>query len=193
MADLDEQFALIRGIPGTQVERGLTPGELDEAESRFGVRFPPDLKDLLRFGLPTGEKWPHWRAAMRAPEGPAAVGLHASLAWPLEGMLFDVEHNSFWDPEWGPKPTTLAEAIRRATAAVRAAPTLVPVFAHRYLPDDPCIAGNPVLSVYQTDVIVYGRDLHSYFRAESGSKDPELSAGARPIRSWTRWMNAAWE
>ncbi|MCP4084980.1 MAG: hypothetical protein GY745_08005 [Actinomycetia bacterium] len=42
------------------------------------------------------------------------------------------------------------------------APMLIPVYAHRYLPSEPCRSGNPVLSVMQTDVIYYGQNLVEY-------------------------------
>jgi hypothetical protein len=51
---------------------------------------------------------------------------------------------------------------------VAAAPGLIPVFGHRYLLARPCVVGNPVLSVYQSDIIVYGEDLRGYLLIEFG-------------------------
>ncbi|HZW06323.1 MAG TPA: hypothetical protein VFF65_04295 [Phycisphaerales bacterium] len=192
MTDAQDMLALIRGIRGTRVEPGLTAHELELAAALFDARFPPDLEELLRLGLPTGQSWPDWRAAARDPEGEAAQKLCESLAWPLKGMLFDIEHDSFWDPQWGVKPAALADARRIATEAVQTAPRLIPVFAHRYIPTEPHLAGNPVLSVYQADIIVYGRTLYTYFIAESKGWAHDLAENARPIRAWTRWMNAEW-
>lgn len=42
------------------------------------------------------------------------------------------------------------------------------VIEHRYLLASPCEAGNPVLSIYQSDIIIYGVDLHDYFLTEFG-------------------------
>jgi hypothetical protein len=39
---------------------------------------------------------------------------------------------------------------------------LIPIIGHRYLLAEPATAGYPVLSVYQSDIIVYGADLHDY-------------------------------
>ncbi|WP_025721637.1 hypothetical protein [Paenibacillus sp. 1-18] len=36
-------------------------------------------------------------------------------------------------------------------------------------------AGNPVFSVYQTDIIVYGEGLQDYFKLEFGEKSYEQS------------------
>jgi hypothetical protein len=51
--------------------------------------------------------------------------------------------------------------------------------AHRYIPEEPHERGNPVLSVYQSDIIYYGADLDDYFRRELDfALDPQ---GARPL------------
>lgn len=49
------------------------------------------------------------------------------------------------------------------------APKLIPILGHRYIPEEPHERGNPVFSVYQTDVIYYGADLEDYFRREFAS------------------------
>ena len=88
------------------------------------------------------------------------------LDWPYEGMCFDIENNAFWLPAWGKKPSSLAECFAIARKAVDAAPKLIPVYSHRYIPDRPCLPGNPVFSVYQTDIIYYGSDLQNYLENE---------------------------
>jgi hypothetical protein len=94
--------------------------------------------------------------------------LRNDLNWPLEGMQFDIQINAFWLAEWGTRPESLEEALQIASQAVTNAPRLIPLYAHRYIPAEPLRAGNPVFSVYQTDVIIYGNDLLSYFAAEFG-------------------------
>ena len=42
----------------------------------------------------------------------------------------------------------------------------MPVFGHRYLLAEPCEAGNPMLSIYQSNMIVYDVDLRHYFLTE---------------------------
>lgn len=173
----DRAFELIR-VRGHTVERGLTGEELSRSEERFGIRFPPDLADFLRQGLPCGDGFPRWRGLDASVE--------AQLAWPLEGILFDVEQNAFWMPEWGERPTGLGAAKAVAAAAVRAAPVLIPICGHRYLPAEPLEAGNPVFSVHQTDVIYYGHDLASYVEAEWGV-GYERAIGFDRIRSIRFW------
>ncbi|NMO13940.1 SMI1/KNR4 family protein [Pyxidicoccus fallax] len=177
MGHWNRGFELLRA-QRIHVAPGLTAAELAQAEERFQFRFPPDLAEFLREGLPTGDGFPRWRTL--------DATLSRQFGWPLEGMLFDVECNGFWVDEWGERPEDLEAAKRIATEAVRAAPVLVPVYAHRYLPAEPLEAGNPVISVHQTDIICYGHDLASYFEAEWGvgyqaAVRHEL---CRPIRFW---------
>jgi hypothetical protein len=53
------------------------------------------------------------------------------------------------------------------------------IFGHRYLPATPGQPGNPVFSVYQSDIIHYGADLGDYIDRE------ENGVGSRP---WPRQM-----
>ena len=52
-------------------------------------------------------------------------------------------------------------------------PKLIPIYSSRYIPESPKETGNPVFSVYQTDIIYYGFDLLSYFENEFKIKLPE--------------------
>jgi hypothetical protein len=48
---------------------------------------------------------------------------------------------------------------------------MVPVYGHRYLPAGRGTFGHPVLSIYQTDIIVYGTDLADYIHQDfSGAR-----------------------
>ncbi len=147
---------------GASLGTGLSEGELLAAEERCGSRFPPDLRGFLSAALPLGREFPNWRVL----DDPS---LERRLNWPFDGIRFDIEHNSFWRPEWGHRPPELSVAIEVARGFVATAPRLIPICSHRYLPSEPAESGNPVFSVYQTDIIYYGRDLRSYFAHEFGS------------------------
>lgn len=164
---------------GVELARGMTEAEFVAAERSHGFRFPPDLRALLAYVLPVGERFPDWRE-------PTSAFVVERLAWPADGICFDVEHNSFWMDEWGPKPASLPDAFARARAAVREAPFLIPIFAHRYLPATPCTSGNPVFSVYQTDIIVYGNDVASYLENEFEVPNPRPApVEPREIELWS--------
>ncbi|WP_066949201.1 hypothetical protein [Microtetraspora fusca] len=84
----------------------------------------------------------------------------------MDGVLFDVEHNAYWHEEWGDRPAAMTEAIDLARRRLAEAPTMVPVFGHRYLPAGRGTFGHPVLSMHQTDIVFYGLDLADYIRRE---------------------------
>src|SRR5437773_167591 len=115
---------------GTSFDAGLTDVEVAATEARFSFRFPPDLRAFLQTALPQGEQFPNWRSGKKS-------ALRDWLNLPRQGILFDVEHNGFWLEEWGPRPQSLADARRAASALVAAAPRLVPIFIHRMMPDEP--------------------------------------------------------
>lgn len=142
------------------------------------IRFPPDLRQLLQTALPTGDRFPDWRSGKQSE-------LHEWLDLPRTGILFDVEHNSFWLHEWGERPANLTDALDLASEQVRAAPTLIPMYAHRMMPDEPELPGNPVFSVHQTDIVYYGFDLLDYLRHEFelSERDPWPDE-VRAIRFW---------
>jgi len=110
---------------------------------------------------------------------------------PWEGIAFDIEHN-FWWPAWGTRPTVLSEALIVAKAAMAQVPRLIPVYGHRYLPSEPHLAGNPVFSVVQTDIIYYGTDLRNYLAVEHKKiqwKEVDWKA-MRQIRFWTEFIDS---
>ncbi len=169
-------------------EPGLTDAEVADVERRFGFRFPPDLRAFLQTALPHGPKFPDWRGGDEAT-------LRDWLDEPCQGVLFDIEHNGFWLEEWGPRPEPTSAAVRRGGELVAAAPRLIPIFAHRMMPDEPHRAGNPVLSVHQTDIIHYGANLADYFRHEFDRDNHEIwPEPIPPTRFWDveRWQAVRW-
>lgn len=124
------------------------------------------MRELLQHALPSGDKSPNWRDFSESN----VHSLRTRLRWPLDGMLFDVEHNSFWHPSWGSKPDNVAAAKEICIQECGSVPTLIPIYSHRYIPSTPMEAGNPVFSVYQTDIIYYGENLEEYLMVELGDK-----------------------
>lgn len=172
-------------------EEGLSNQEVERTEGAFGFRFPPDLRAFLQTALPVSiefeqrnEPFPNWRSG-------GFDDLQQRLAWPFEGMAFDIENNAFWLDDWGEKPIDLRDAVEIARQVVASAPRLIPIYSHRFLPAEPLIAGNPVFSVYQTDIIYYGCDLWNYFANEFSPQqrldtpDDNAKSVHRPIRLWS--------
>ena len=146
---------------------GLTDAEFARIGRDYGFEFADDHRAFLAAGLPLGSpapgrrrsSWPDWR------DGDPG-DLRDQLGWPGEGALFDVEHNAFWHRSWGQRPADTGEALRAARQHLSRAPKMIPVCGHRYLPAGRGSYGHPVLSIYQTDIIVYGTDLADYINCE---------------------------
>ncbi len=186
MSDSTQAIVNLLNKPGIRLERGLTATQIERAQEIYDVRFPPDLRELLENVLPLDppdferRHFPDWRDEDNQH-------IRWRLEFPLDGLLFDVERNNFWLHEWGIKPEALEEQLEVARRAVANAPRLIPIWGHRFLPSEPNERGNPVLSVHQTDIIVYGRDLLSYFQNELGSKYENIEP-TRPIRFWNHFI-----
>lgn len=157
---------------------GYSAAELERAQSRFELSFPPDLIELLLHRRPVGGT--DWNDAQM---------VRAQLAWPFEGLLFDVEQNGLWWSEWGDRPNAPAERAEVLRGVIHQAPRLVPIFGHRYIPESPNEAGNPVFSVYQSDIIHYGADLRDYFNREENGWDAEIwPSKVREIEFWSEMV-----
>jgi hypothetical protein len=168
---------------GIRCETGLSLEEIKQIELKYKISFPPDYLELLQTVLPVGDQFPNWRDFS---ESNSSL-IRSRLNWPLEGMLFDIEHNVFWHESWGPKPDELEKAKEICIRAYEKVPPLIPVCSHRYIPSFPYEYGNPVFSVYQTDIIYYGENLEEYFKVEFNMK-PHMEidySGIKHIEFWS--------
>ena len=155
--------------------KGYSQAELDHAQAKFELVFPPDLVALLREKqLIKGYDWRD------------ESSIRKMLEWPFECLLFDVEHNDLWWPEWAERPSQAADRKEVLQAVVSRAPRLIPLSSHRFLPAFPCEPGNPVFSMHGSDTIVYGATLDDYFRREFDrqTKGP-LPRAVRSIPFWS--------
>ena len=159
---------------------GYSKIEIEEIQHRWKLIFPPDLVAMLRERRPFGEGAAAFDWLLSSAED-----IQGRLDWPFDSFLFDVEHDALWWPEWGPRPESAHDRRDQLAAAFAKAPKLIPLFGHRYLPAEPCEAGNPVFSVYQSDVIYYGADLQDWLRREFGGWDAALRLPIKRIRFWS--------
>jgi len=164
---------------GTRWVGGLSEEQIEQIERQWSLRFPPDYRlflrvlhtiDRPRLGAFYNDDSPSHLVPCKRPsfynwlvDKEALLG---RFDWLVEGLQFDVEHSRLWLPGWGAKPSTLSAQKERVRALVAAAPRMIPVIEHRYLLADPCQSGNPVFSIYQSDIIDYGPDLRTYFLRE---------------------------
>lgn len=149
---------------GVHFERGLSDEEVLQVEAKFSFYFPPDLKLFLQTALPSSKRFVNWRRGLKSKY--ESNKIKSRINWPLEGMLFDIQHSSFWLERWGTEPDNYDDKIAIAKLHYETYPKLIPIYSHRYLPSQPNEAGNPVFSVYQMDIIYYGCDLATYLANE---------------------------
>jgi hypothetical protein len=150
---------------------GLAEAELAAAQEQAEAAFPPDLCELLRATLPTGDGFPDWRHQPQEEMSTWREGL-------IDSIHFDVINNEFWLGEWGPVPDNPRESRAIVAQVVADAPALIPIYKHRAIPNEPLEARNPVFSFWQAvDTIVYGTDLADYLVHEF-----------HPWRSWILQM-----
>jgi hypothetical protein len=178
------------GSAGVRLTPGMSDAEIDSAEAAYSVAFPPDLRTCLQAAVPVSaydESRPELRAKFPNWRDLSNPGIVLRLSWPWEGIVFDLEHNpERWLPDWGERPKILSERIRVVREKYEAAPRLIPVFSHRYIPAAPHESGNPVFSVYQMDIIHYGSDLEDYLRAEFLASAQAPTQEPKQIAFWSR-------
>ena len=87
---------------------------------------------------------------------------------------------------WG-KPAAPDEQAEVVRAVVKVAPALIPLIAHRYIPEEPHESGNPIFSVMQSDVIYYGANLTEYFANEFGGTN--RIGAVRRIPFWSEMVD----
>jgi hypothetical protein len=177
---------------GTRWLGGLSEQEIVAIEQHYHTHFPPDYRlflqmlhsvDRLRVGaryvddktmIPiTTPSFYHWQRDTQA--------IQTAYAWLVEGLVFDVQQNDLWAQSWGAKPNTAEAQEVRMRELVNAASKLIPIFEHRYLLAEPCKTGNPVISIYQSDMIFYGTDLHNYFLTDFGKLTGVESTGSSQL------------
>jgi hypothetical protein len=186
-ARLGEEAARRLALGGRhEIGSGLTDAEFARIERDYGFEFADDHRAFLAAGLPlkTREpyerrnRWPDWRDG-----DPGA--LRKMLGWPVEGALFDVQYNDLWHRSWGQRPADTSTALSVARRHLARAPKMIPVWGHRYLPAGRGTYGHPVLSIWQTDIIIYGTDLANYIALEF-HREPWLIPGwTPPPVGWT--------
>lgn len=154
-----------------ELRSGLSAIELKKIEKLYRISFPPDLRALLTVAVPLAPDYYNW--ADFSHENMASI--RSRLVQPIEGILFDIEHNDFWmEHHWGRKPVLLREQLSIAKSYLARVPRLIPLCSHRYISSYPKEASNPVFSVHQTDIIHYGNNLWHYFEYEPGRVDNKL-------------------
>ncbi|XP_010245615.1 PREDICTED: uncharacterized protein LOC104589115 [Nelumbo nucifera] len=139
------------------VTEGLTDDEFSSIETSFGFIFPPDLRSILREGLPVGPGFPNWR--LSSPQQ-----LQILINLPILGICKEISKGTFWCQSWGDEPDYPNEALSLAKQIMRKAPILVPIYRHYYIPSMPNMAGNPVFFIQGGYFRCSGFDVAGFFQ-----------------------------
>jgi len=159
-----KQLVQLMKTKGILFADGLTDAEISAIENTFDVLFPPDLSVFLQTEMPVSEGFVNWRTGLTSAQENKLI--MDKLAAPLDGILFDIQNNGFWYDAWGYRPTSFVQQKNIAEEHFRKSPKLIPIYSHRYIPSLPHETGNPIFSIWQTDIIYYGFDLATYFQKE---------------------------
>jgi hypothetical protein len=168
--------------PGTRWLRGLEEEQVAAVEHAWALLFPPDYRLFLRrlHAVDRPLRCTAWGEAQAGKPPPSVLrDAPAFYNWLTDGaivqrrldelatgLVFEVEENALWRPSWGTRPATAERRAQAVRQLVAKAPRLIPIFGHRYLLAEPCRAGNPVFSIMQADIVVYGADVRSYLLVE---------------------------
>jgi hypothetical protein len=153
---------------------GFTRDQLDDAQARYGLTFPPDLLEVLQ----------ERRLDERYDWSVECPAIREMLDWPFEMLRFDIDQG-FWWPDWGERPALEGERGEVLRAALERAPKLIPLHAHRFLPETPGEPGNPVFSMHGFDTIYYGDNLSGWLRREFGWRRGETVSAPRYVPFWS--------
>jgi hypothetical protein len=153
----------------------LTAEQVAQVERQWSVRFPPDyalfLRHLHTVDRPEIDTYFVATSRMAQREEPTFTNwLNPSEVQQafdkLVNRVFVNGVGKVWLNRWGDPPASRAARRKHVEQLIASAPRLIPLRAHRYLVSEPCQAGNPVLSIWPGDSIVYASNLHDFFLVE---------------------------
>lgn len=146
---------------GFRSDSGMTSLQIQESEQRHGLIFPSDFTRFLQHPVSSCELFYDYSAPIGSPQYDMIIGAMKNFQ---QGIEFDIQHNNCWPANWGKKPSSLPEKIDRFRSVYATAVKLIPIYGHRALISN--FESSIVLSVHQTDIIVYGYNLAVYLQHE---------------------------
>ncbi|MCW3465032.1 hypothetical protein [Chitinophaga nivalis] len=161
--------------------QGLTDTEIDQIEKKYAIRFSPAHREFLRI-LHTIDRKEVMEyketfeedAPIQKMQRPFFYNwltddqeIKERFEWPYETILSDILGvNDTWQEAWGPRPKTPEEQTTLFSQWYHTAPPLIPITSHRFSLSAPDLPDAPILSVYGSDIIVYGWNFRHYLLNE---------------------------
>jgi hypothetical protein len=155
---------------------GMREEEIDGAEAKYSVKFTPDHREFLKILHTIDRQEIIVHTSISAEEDVKLVKrpffynwmedekeIRDRLEWPCQTILQDITGRSkFWIDSWGKCPDDPEEREAVFIRFYKDAPKLLPLTSHRFLVSEPVQPGNPVLSVWGSDIIIYGWTLRTF-------------------------------
>lgn len=156
---------------------GLSDEEIIEIEKKYAITFTPEHREFLRILHTIDRKQKiTYQNSFEKDAKPIVkevsffynwleddIEIKAKMNWPEETILKDVLGvNRVWLKSWGARPASDLEKTKIVIDWIAKAPKLIPVIGHRFIVSDLDLKQRPILSVYGSDIVVYGWNFRSY-------------------------------
>lgn len=144
---------------GIIFSNGLNNNEISQIETVYNIVFPDIYKQFLREKLPISNGFYNWRDFSEKNIKTISEIINKPTET-LKELWSEIE----WSENWGNIPISENYKKNAIFSKIEKAPKIIPIYSHRYIPcigDDP-----PILSIYDTDVIYYGKNLVDYLNNE---------------------------
>lgn len=160
---------------------GLSKDEIDEIEIKYSVKFTFEHHEFLRV-LHTIDRKEKIEYSETFDKNSKTIveeipffynwlndekEIREIIKWSFETIYQDViGTNRVWLKSWGKRPKSEIEIKNIFTSWHQKTPKLIPIRGNRFVISEPNLQFNPVLSIWGSDIIVYGWNLRSYLLNE---------------------------
>lgn len=160
---------------------GLTENEIDGIEKKYSITFNQEHREFLKILHTIDRKEEREYTETFDENAPVLIEkrpffynwleddieIKERLEWPYSTILKDVlRPGGIWLTSWGPRPQTDEDKTTIFSLWFNNTPRLIPVTSHRFAVSDPSLKDKPVLSVWGSDIIVYGWNFRHYLLHE---------------------------
>ncbi|MBQ9259238.1 MAG: SMI1/KNR4 family protein [Neisseriaceae bacterium] len=159
----DKYFQEMKKI-GIIFSSGLDNNEIKKVETLYNIKFPNIYKQFLQKNLPISNGFYNWRDFSEKN----ISNIYEVINRPKK-MLQTFWNEIDWSKNWGDIPVSENDRKVFIFNMIEKSPKIIPIYNHRYIP---CVNDNPpILSIYGTDVIYYGKNLLDYFNNDFFNKE----------------------
>lgn len=160
---------------------GMTESEIDTVEIKYRIKFTSEHRTFLKIlhAIDRKEKREYTEsfdedAPILIEEYPFFYNwlqdekeIRERFNWPFETIFQHViDNNQVWLKSWGIRPDPESERKKIFSEWYNKAPKLIPVKDHRFVVSDDNLNYKPILSMYGSDIIVYGWNFRGYLLNE---------------------------